>query len=344
MSNEDIPVDPGKIMQIGTGFWASKVLLAAVKFDLFTLLLTGAKSGAEIKMAIGWHDRSLYDFLDCLVSFGFLEREGLLETAKYSNAADVDMFLVSGKPAYVGGILQMCNNRLYGFWGDLEEALQTGMPQNESKNSDKSLFDAIYADEKILEKFLAAMGSVQMGNFATLGNKFDFSNHKRLCDMGGAGGFLSILVSQSNPHLSCTSFDLPPVLPIANKNIEAMGASDNVTAQAGDFFEDSFPTADVITMGNILHDWSEAEKVMLMQKAYDALPDGGVFIAIENVIDSDRRQNAFGLLMSLNMLIETTEGFDYSATDFEGWAKEVGFKSIKFMPLAGPSSAAIAYK
>ena len=162
--------------------------------------------------------------------------------------------------------------------------------------------------------------------------------------MGGAGGFLSILVSKSNPHLSCTSFDLPPVLPIANRNIKAMGASNNVTAQAGDFFEDAFPNADVITMGNILHDWGLQEKLTLMQKAYDALPEGGVFIAIENVIDSDRRENAFGLMMSLNMLIETTDGFDYSASDFEGWAKEIGFKSVEIMPLTGPTSAAIAYK
>jgi len=344
MSNANTQVDPGKIMQIGTGFWASKILLSAIKFDLFTLLSTGAKSGKEIKAAIGLHERSVYDFLDSLTALGFLNREGILETAKYSNTADVDMFLVADKPTYVGGMLQMCNNRLYGFWGDLEEALQTGKPQNESKNSDKSLFETLYADQNILEEFLTAMGSIQMGNFATLANKFDFSNHKTLCDMGGAGGFLSILVSKSNPHLSCTTFDLPPVLPIANRNIENMRASDNVTAQAGDFFEDTFPSADVITMGNILHDWGLKEKLMLMQKAYDALPEGGVFIAIENVIDSDRRKNAFGLMMSLNMLIETTDGFDYSVSDFEGWAKEIGFKSVEIMPLTGPTSAAIAYK
>ena len=110
------------------------------------------------------------------------------------------------------------------------------------------------------------------------------------------------------------------------------------------FFADAFPQADIITMGNILHDWDEEKKLILMKKAYEALPEGGAFVAIEGIIDDERKQNAFGMMMSLNMLIETGTGFDYTFADFNKWAKIAGFKTTSLLALAGPSSAAIAYK
>lgn len=165
-----------------------------------------------------------------------------------------------------------------------------------------------------------------------------------MCDIGGSGAMLSIQVALHNPHLSCTSFALPMVEPVARENIEKFNLSDRIKTTNGDFFKDPFPKADVIVMGNILHDWDEEKKVMLIQKAYDTLTEGGAFIAIENIIDNERRENIFGLMMSLNMLIETEEGFDYTLSDFENWAKSVGFKKIDKISFTGPSSAAIAYK
>ena len=337
-------ITPDKIMQIGMGFWASKTLLTAVNMGLFTYLAKNKMSGNEIEEKLGLNKRSLYDFLDTLVALGFLDRTGLKENAVYANSVDADVFLDKNKPSYIGGILEMSNNRLYPFWNDLEDGLKTGKPQNETKNGGRPIFEAIYADETKLREFLHAMGGVQMGNFMMLANAFDFSNYKTLCDIGGSGGNLSIHIAKNNPHMTCKSFDLPPVTPIANENITALGLSDRVTAISGDFFENDFPKADVITMGNILHDWGTKDKLMLITKAFNALPKGGALIVIENIIDDDRRQNAFGLMMSLNMAIETEEGYDFTAADFDNMAKQVGFKSINVMPLTGPSSAVIAIK
>jgi hypothetical protein len=144
--------------------------------------------------------------------------------------------------------------------------------------------------------------------------------------------------------MRCTSLDLPVVEPIASRTIEAAGLSDRVEAVRGDFFADPLPKADVITMGLILHDWNLENKKRLVEAAYEALPDGGAFIAIENIIDDARRENAFGLLMSLNMLIEFGDAFDFTGADFAGWCKEAGFKKTEVIPLAGPTSAAVAYK
>jgi hypothetical protein len=335
---------PAHIMQIGMGFMASKTLLSAVELDLFTLLASGPRSAAQLGDRLGLHPRSLHDFLDALVALKLLERDGDGASAEYRNTAEGAMFLDKNSRAYLGGILEMANARLYSFWGNLTDALKTGQPQNELKQGTGSPFEIIYADEGRLEQFLRAMQGIQMGNIMALAEKVDFSTHGTLCDVGGANGTLAALVAMRHPQLACTTFDLPPVAPIARRHVEALGAAARVKVESGDFFRDELPKADVITMGNILHDWDEQQKKALIKKAYDAVTPGGMFIAIEAVIDDARRENVFGLLMSLNMLIELPGGFDYTGAQFDGWCREAGFARTEIVPLAGPSSAAIAYK
>ncbi|MDZ4846332.1 MAG: methyltransferase [Chitinophagales bacterium] len=338
-------INPARIMETGMGFFASKALLSGVKLGVFTTL-GGNKmlSGKEIQQALSLHDRGVYDFLDGLVAMGFLKRTGLLETAKYGNTQETEIFLDKNKPTYIGGILEMANDRLFRFWADLDEALITGKPQNEMKHHGTSMFEELYADSSRLKQFINAMSGVSTGNFIALANKFDFSPYKTLCDVGGAAGILSIQVAKHNPHISCTTLDLPPVVPIAKETIELHGMAGRVKTGTVDFFKDEFPKADVITMGMILHDWDLENKKMLIKKAYNALPKGGAFIVIEALIDDDRRKNTFGLMMSLNMLIEFGVAFDYTGADFETWTKEAGFSRVEVIPLAGPASAAVAYK
>lgn len=337
-------VDPSNIIQTGMGFWASKVLLTAVKLELFSHLATKPHTAKEIQQWLCLHGRGLFDFLDALVALGFLEKSGNMDTAVYSNSADSDFYLDKNKLSYMGGILEMANNRLYPFWNFLEEGLKRGTPQNEIRTGETSLFEKIYSDKDKTREFVNAMSGAQTGNFITFATQFDFSAYNTLCDIGGAGAQLSAHVAIHNPHMSCISVDLPPVSPIALENVSKMGVADKVEIESGDFFHDSFPKADIITMGNILHDWGTADKKMLISKAYDALPIGGALVVIENIIDDERRENAFGLMMSLNMLIETAEGYDFTAADFNEWTRAAGFKETSVMKLTGPTSAAIAIK
>src|SRR5690606_30861414 len=157
----------------------------AVNLDLFTLLAKGPRSGSEIAARLGLHERGLYDFLDTLVAFGFLGRDGLKETAVYRNSPEPALFLDKNKPTYLGGLLVMANNRLYGFWGDLEEALRTGKPQNEVKTGDKPVFELLYSDPERMREFILAMAGIQMANFAKFAKDFDFSGYSTHCDVGG---------------------------------------------------------------------------------------------------------------------------------------------------------------
>lgn len=337
-------VDPAHIMQVGMGFMASKTLLSAIELELFTRLRSDAMTGAQIVESLRLHQRAVPDFPDALVALGLLDRDGEGPDARYRNTPASAVFLDKGSPAYIGGILEMANARLYPFWGDLTEALQTGSPQNEVKRTGKPMFDELYSDPDRLEQFMNAMKGISMGAFHALAEKFDFSRYETLCDVGGATAQLSTLIASRHPHMSCTTFDLPVVEPIAKRAIEATGLTDRVTTAAGDFFVDPLPKADIVTMGLILHDWNLERKKYLIRAVYDALPEGGAFIAIENIIDDARRENVFGLLMSLNMLIEFGDAFDYTGADFASWCKQAGFSDVEIVSLAGPTSAAIAYK
>jgi len=337
-------LNPQAILQLGMGFWASKTLLSAVELGLFSKLAPGPLTAPQIAESLGLHRRGLYDFLDALVALGMLDRQGDGPAAPYANTPQTARFLDQNSPAYVGGVLSMASARLFRHWADLTTALKTGQPQSELRDGGGGFFEVIYSDEQRLEQFLAAMQSAQLGNFAALVEKVDLSSVRSLVDVGGAMATLSIIVARKFSGLRCTSFDLPPVVPIARRNVARAGLSERIELIGGDFFKDPLPRADVLTMGNVLHDWNESEKHELIRKAYEALPAGGRLIAIENVIDDARRKNAFGLLMSLNMLIELPGGFDYTGAQFDGWCRSAGFQRTEVVPLAGSSSAAIAYK
>ena len=340
----DAKPDPSYIMQTATAFWASKVLLTAVELDLFSTLAENGMTASQLGDALGLHPRGTYDFFDALVALKFLDRDGDGPTGRYRNTAETSAFLNKQSPTYIGGLPEMLNSRLFGFWDDLGTALKTGKPQNEVKHNGKPMFEELYSDGARLGEFLDAMTGFQAANFQGLAEKFDFSKYQSVTDVGGALALLSRIVATRHPHLTFSSFDLPEVAPHARRQIDAAGMAGRIKAVAGDFFKDHFPKADVVTMGNILHDWNLERKKVLIEKAYAALSEGGAFIAIENIIDDARRENAFGLLMSLNMLIEFGDAFDYTGAQFREWCGEAGFQRFEFIPLAGPSSAAIAYK
>jgi hypothetical protein len=335
---------PQKILEVGLAFWPARVLQTAVKLGVFTLLGATALTGEELRNDLGLHPRSIPDFFDTLVALGFLEREGDGAAAKYRNTAETAAFLDRNSPAFIGGFLEMAHDRLYRFWGDLDEALKTGRPQNESKHGGEGIFEELYREPERLEQFMDAMSGISAGNIIALAEKFDFSRYRTLCDVGGASGTLSIIVGSRHPHLKITTADLPPATAIAERKISAAGLSAQIDTVGIDFFKDDLPKADVITMGFILHDWNLENKKVLIRKAFEALPEGGAFIVLETLIDDARRKNAFGLMMSLNMLVECGDAFDYTGADFDGWCREAGFQRTEVIHLAGPASAGIAYK
>jgi 2-polyprenyl-3-methyl-5-hydroxy-6-metoxy-1,4-benzoquinol methylase len=327
-------------MQVGMGFWASKTLLSAVEMGIFTELAKRPENFDDLSGRTGLHPRSARYFLDALVALGFLLRaDGV-----YSNTPETALFLDRQKPSYIGGILEMANARLFGHWNHLTEGLRTGRQQNEAKDGSASPFAALYADPARLKGFLAAMTGISHGANLVIAKKAPWSKYKSFADIGAAQGDLAIQIALANPHLHGIGFDLAEVAPIFDEYAALNGVADRVRFQAGDFFTQELPQVDVITMGHILHDWNLEEKKMLIAKVFRALPPGGMFVVYESIIDDDRSKNAFGLLASLNMLIETPGGFDFTGADCIGWMKEAGFSHARVEPLVGPNSMVVGIK
>jgi hypothetical protein len=332
-------VTPANIFHIGFGFWASKVLLSGVELGLFTELAKGPADLVTLSQRLGLHERSARDFLDALVALKLLDRH----EGKYSNAPDTDLFLDRAKPSYAGGLLEMANARLYESWGSLTEALRTGRNQNEAKDSG-DIFASLYADPAKLRGFLAAMSGVSLGAAQAIAAKFPWQDYKSFADIGAAQGMVAATLASAHPHLSGAGYDLPQVNPVFEEFIGTRGVSSRVKFISGNFFTDPLPAADVLIMGHILHDWDLAQKRMLLEKAYAGLAKGGALIVYESIIDDERRENAFGLLMSLNMLIETPGGFDFTGADCQAWMREAGFSQTRVEPLTGTDSMVIAIK
>lgn len=330
---------PDAILQLGSAFWASKTLLSAVELNVFTLLGEGPLERMVLAERCGLHPRGAADFLDALVALGMLTRDG----AHYANTPDTALFLDRKKSTYIGGLLEMFNARLYGFWGSLTAALKSGQPQNEVRQ-DGNFFAALYADPQRLQGLLDAMSGVSMGPARAIAAKFPWRDYQRFADVGCAQGVLAVQVALAHPHLQGLGFDLPPVRASFSQYVQQHGLTDRLTFQGGDFFRDSLPRADVIVMGHILHDWGLAEKKQLLGKAYDALPAGGALLVYETIIDDERRSNALGLLMSLNMLIETPAGFDFTGSQCCAWMKAAGFRETRVEHLLGPDSMVIGLK
>lgn len=331
---------PDYILQTGMAFWASKTLLSAVEAGVFTELSHGPASLDSLRERVGLHPRSARDFFDALVALGFLKRDG----DRYSNTPETDLFLDRNKVSYIGGILEMANRRLYPFWGHLTEALRTGKPQNECKTGSAGLFETLYADPAGLKEFLSAMTGISHAANVTIARIFPWKNYHTFVDVGTAQGDLAAQIAFANPHLRGLGFDLPEVEPVFQQHAQATDVSDRLTFMPGDFFKHDIPKADVVLMGHILHDWDLPTKKMLIRKAYEAIPVGGALIVYETIIDDDRSQNAFGLMMSLNMLLETSGGFDYTGADCKAWMKDAGFSTMRVEPLTGPDSMVIGIK
>ena len=330
---------PDAIMQLGFGFWGSKTLLSAVELKLFGALSeAGPLNSGELGERLGLHPRSAQDFFDALVALGMLARTN----GRYSNTPETDLFLDPAKPTYMGGVLEMSNARLYTFWGSLTEGLRTGQPQSEVKTGG-DFFETLYADPEKLAQFTAAMSGLSRATGDAIAVKFPWRDYGSVIDIGCAQGAVSVAIATAHDHLTGGGFDLPPVEPIFNSYVAQFGLADRLGFTPGNFFADPLPSADVLIMGHILHDWELDQKRLLLQKAYAALPKGGALIVYEAIIDDDRRENAFGLLMSLNMLIEGL-GFDYTGADCRGWMADAGFSESYVEHLVGPDSMVVGIK
>jgi O-methyltransferase domain/Dimerisation domain len=338
-TNELTDVSDEDIMQFGLGFWGSKALLSAVELELFTELASAPLDEETLRQRLRLHPRGARDFFDALVALGFLERLN----GVYHNTPAADLYLDRNKLSYIGGWLHLANTQLYPTWVSLTEALRTGKPQNGGKDGE-DLFDSVYSDPASLANYARAMTGHSLPAARALAHQFPWTEYRTLIDVGTAEGGLPVEIGRAHPHLTGGGFDLPPVQPVFETYVQNHGLGNRLRFYAGDFLDEPLPAADVLVMGHILHDWNLEVKRELVAKAYAALPRNGALIVYDWMIDDDRKGNAAGLLMSLNMLVRTQGGFDYTGADCIGWMHATGFAEVRRARLSGPHSMVVGIK
>jgi hypothetical protein len=329
---------PQRITEIAYGFWQSKALFSAIELNVFTILADGSLGLGTLTSRVGIHQRGARDFLDALVALGILDRDA---EGHYSNTPESDLYLVEGKPTYIGAHLKHLNARHYQNWAMLTRALVSGEPQS---TLGKGNYNTLYADETQQELFLSGMTAGTLLAARTLAKNFPWNRYQSLMDVGTAQGCLPVEIARVHPHLRAGGFDLPTVEPVFAGYVTSHGMSDRVTFHPGDFLVDQLPTADVLVMGRILHNWDDTIRTMLLSKAYRAVAPGGALIVYDPLIGAERRNDPHGLLSSLNMLIETPGGSEYTVTECQEWMTQAGFEQIKAERLLDMHTAVIGLK
>jgi O-methyltransferase domain/Dimerisation domain len=332
-------ITPRHILEIGFAFRKSKALLSAAELGLFTALGDGPLDHDALVQRLKLHGRGARDFFDALVALGLLDRDA---QGRYFNTPECALYLDRRKPTYLGGLFDYLNTRMYQTWDLLTEALRSGAPQGGLAAAGD--FESFYADEPTADIFLKGMTGGSLLTAKAIARTFPWHRYGTFIDIGTAQGCVPVEIAQAHAHLRGGGFDLLSLTPTFIRYVRARGLEERLTFHAGDFFDDPLPTADVLIMGRVLHDWDVETRKLLLRKCYAALPAGGALIVYDTMIDDTGRQRPHSLLASLNMLIQTAGGSEYTAGECMGWMVEAGFAEAHMMPLTDLQTGVVAIK
>jgi hypothetical protein len=313
---------PAGIIRLCNAFCDAKALLTAVELDLFTTLHPGPATEEEIKEKLALHGRGLGDFLNLLTALGLLEKEN----GRYRNAPGADRYLVTHLPEYVGGFMHRANNNLYPAWGRLTEALRTGKPTAEGD------FEQVIANPKVLGQFIRMMDALTQVLGPQLIEAFEWSQFKTMLDVGGCRGNMASQIVKANPGLYGHVFDLPPMKPFFDEHMANLGLTDRLEFHGGNVFHDDLPSADLVVLGHILHDFDRDHRRRILHKAAAAVNPGGTLLVYDRMLDEDPR-HVENLVISIDMLLVSDGGSEYPASEIREHAAEVGFTEFFSKPL-----------
>ncbi|WP_181763842.1 methyltransferase [Streptomyces albidus (ex Kaewkla and Franco 2022)] len=329
-------LSPAPVLQLTMAFYGSQALVSAVELDVFTQLADEPLPLEEAERALGIDPRGARDFLDALVALDLLDRD----ESGYRSSTVARRYLDRREPTYVGGYAMMAKHYLMPMWGKLTDAVRTGAPQVPTGGG---FFDG-YQDPNAARPFLGAMDAVNAQVSRELTELVDWERYTSFVDVGGARGNLAATLVNRYPDLGGTVFDLPQIEPFFQEHVEALGVADRVGFRAGDFFDDPLPQADVHILGHILHYYGAKERRQILESVYESANPGGGIVVYDRMIDDERSERALSLLGSLNMLLTSDGGREYTLGECHDWLREAGFEVQMSEPVGGMDVLVFATK
>lgn len=333
--------DPAGILDLIEAFRRSKTMFAAVSLGVFDSLNQGAKPLSTLVDELRADQRALKQLLDACVGLQLLTRTG---DDAYSNTPAAAAYLTSTSPNRLTGYINYSNMVLWKLWANLEDAVKEGSNRwKQTYGWDGPLFDHFFHTPEALREFLMGMHGFGMLSSPAVVNAFDLSRFKTLVDLGGATGHLAIAACKRYPNLKAVVFDLPMAMPLANEIISASPVADRAVAVAGDFFVDTLPEGDLVSLGRILHDWTDEKIHRLVTRIFERLPSQGGLLIAEKLLDESHLGPVPTQMQSLNMLC-CTEGRERSLSEYEALLTKIGFREVTGCRTGSVIDAVLAIK
>ena len=308
---------PTPLIDTFSAMMNAKAILAANELGLFNALAEGPLHTSVLAECLGVTERGITDLTDALCANGYLARdEDRLALTDVSRK-----WLARTSPDYIGHMLEHVND-MWGVWLNLEEAIRIGRPPA----SDYQNWLNDESCRTILRRHILGLREAARFTSPEIVRYFEFSTKSpRLLDVGGGHAGYAIAFCEQNPDLTATVFDLAPTAEIGREIVEREKMSGRVRFQVGDFLRDDFESGyDAALYFNIIHNFSEKDNRMVLEKTFNALRPGGVMAVWDMFKSKDNERDIVPALMALHMLV-ASGGTSYLLDDVMRWLTEIGF-------------------
>jgi len=338
MSAAETPaVTPERILQMMWGYAPPIILATAARHRIFDVLEKGPKTAAEIASLTGTNERGVRSVVNALVGLQFLAKHG---KDRYGLTPESASFLVSGKPGYLGIMMQHVGRDLVPHWLELPDAVQHGRPVRPF-NQEKE--GAEFFEQLVVGLFALSHTAAQMvGKALSVGSA---QRPLKILDIGAGSGVWGIGIAQQSPGSTITAVDWPNVLEVTKRFAAEHGMADRFSYISGDMSKVDFGAGhDVAILGHILHSEGEQNSRELLKKIANALAPGGRIAIAEFLVNDDRTGPPMGLFFAINMLVNTDDGDTFSFEEISQWLAEAGFTNPRKIEPGGPASVIVAQR
>ncbi|MCS6317805.1 MAG: methyltransferase [Nitrospira sp.] len=298
-------------------YWETKILLTAVKLDVFSVLDGRGRTASEAAEKLSADARALGLLLNALVAIRLLSKSGDL----YANTPVATTHLVKHGPQYVGHLL-LLHDAEWDNWGKLEEAVKTGRSP-----VTQHVFET---DPALGANVLSVLHRIGQQSGPDLAKRLALGQARTMLDLGGGAGTNAIAFCQTYPQLSATVFDLQTTLPLTERTVKDAGLEGRIALKAGDFNRDSLGGPyDVVLMSDILHYQDLATNAALVKKIYSHLNPGGRLIIKDRFLDASGTSPAWTAAFAVHILVNTEQGACYRTAEAMQWMHDGGYGSVE---------------